>query len=93
MIRLASGRRLTRVICAIFLALLSWAREHAHNTVISIRRFVRKEFQMDVGMRKLMELFYRGVRERGPDPIPAAESRRIARSMDAIFAQMPKVGD
>ena len=44
---------------------------------------------MDFGMRKLMELFYRAVREGGPDPIPAAEILRTARIMDAIFHQMP----
>ena len=76
-----------------FLAPLAQAREQAHNTVISIRQFARKEFQMDFGMRKLMELFYRAIREGGPDPIPGAEIRRTARIMDAIFSQMPKPGD
>lgn len=73
-----------------FLAPLSQAREHARNTMISIRQFARKEFQMDFGMRKLMELFYRAIREGGPDPIPGSEIRRTARIMDAIFSQMPR---
>jgi len=73
-----------------FVAPMSQAREHARNTMISIRQFARKEFQMDFGMRKLMELFYRAIREGGPDPIPGAEIRRTARIMDAIFTQMPK---
>jgi predicted dehydrogenase len=72
-----------------FLAPLSQAREHARNTMISIQQFVRKEFQMDYGMRKLMELFYCAVRENGPDPIPGAEILRTARIMDAIFSQLP----
>jgi predicted dehydrogenase len=76
-----------------FLAPLTHAREHASNTIVNIRQFVRKEFQMDFGMRKLMELFYRAIREGAPDPIPAAEIRRTARIMDAIFAQMPKCSD
>ena len=76
-----------------FLAPLSHAREHVRNTVSNIRHFKRKEFQMDFGMRKLMELFYRAVREGGPDPIPESEIRRTARIMDAIFAQFPKIGD
>ena len=45
---------------------------------------------MDFGMRKLMELFYRAVREGGPDPIPITEIRRTARIMDSVFAQFPK---
>lgn len=72
-----------------FLAPLSHAREQARNTVVSIHQFARKEFQMDFGMRKLMELFYRAIREGGPDPIPRDEIRRAARMMDAIFSQMP----
>jgi predicted dehydrogenase len=73
-----------------FLSPLAQAREQARNTLVNVRQFARKEFQMDFGMRKLMELFYRAVREGGPDPIPPAEIRRTARIMDAIFCQMPK---
>jgi predicted dehydrogenase len=72
-----------------FLAPLAHAREQARNTLVNVRQFARKEFQMDFGMRKLMELFYRAIREGGPDPIPMAEIRRTARIMDAIFDQMP----
>ena len=73
-----------------FLAPLAQAREQARNSLVNVRQFARKEFQMDFGMRKLMELFYRAVREGGPDPIPLAEIRRTARIMDAIFRQMPR---
>jgi len=76
-----------------FLTPLSQAREHTRNTIISVREFARKEFQMDFGMRKLMELFYRAIREGGPDPIPGAEIRRTARIMDAIFSQMPALNN
>jgi predicted dehydrogenase len=72
-----------------FLAPLAHAREQARNTLVNVRQFAKKDFQMDFGMRKLMELFYRAVREGGPDPIPPAEIRRTARIMDAIFEQMP----
>jgi predicted dehydrogenase len=71
-----------------FLAPLAHAREHARNSYVNIRQFARKEFQMDFGMRKLMELFYYAIREGGPDPIPPSEIRRTARIMDAIFEQM-----
>lgn len=73
-----------------FLAPLVHAREHARNSFVSMRQFARKEFQMDFGMRKLMELFYRAIREGGPDPIPPAEILRTARIMDAIFQQMDR---
>jgi predicted dehydrogenase len=73
-----------------FLEPLSHAREQARNTFVNMRLFARKEFQMDFGMRKLMELFYQAIREGGPDPIPASEILRTARIMDAIFLQLPK---
>jgi predicted dehydrogenase len=76
-----------------FLAPLTHALEQASNTAVSFRQFARKQFQMDFGMRKLMELFYCAIRENGPDPIPAAEILRTARIMDDIFAQMPKPSD
>ena len=73
-----------------FIGPVAHAREHARNSTSNIRQFLRKEFAMDFGMRKLMELFYRAVREGDPDPIPMAEIRRCACLMDAIFEQMPK---
>jgi predicted dehydrogenase len=72
-----------------FLAPISQALEHASNTVVSARQFARKEFQMDFGMRKLMELFYSAIREGGPDPIPGSEILRTTRIMDTIFSQIP----
>lgn len=75
-----------------FLAPLAQAREQVSNTLVSMRQFARKEFQMDFGMRKLMELFYLAIREGGPDPISPADIRRTARIMDAIFQQMPSGG-
>jgi predicted dehydrogenase len=72
-----------------FLAPLTHAREQARNTVLNMRQFARKEFQMDFGMRKLMAMFYRAIREGGPDPIPSEEILRTTRIMDAIFAQIP----
>jgi predicted dehydrogenase len=73
-----------------FLAPLSHAREDMSNTFVSLRQFARKEFHMDFGMRKLMQLFYSAIRDGGADPIPHDEICRTARIMDAIFAQIQK---
>lgn len=73
-----------------FLAPLILGRDEARNAKVNVRQFLRKQFQMDFGMRKLMEHFYAAVREGGPDPIPHAEIRRTARIMDAIFGQFPR---
>jgi predicted dehydrogenase len=72
-----------------FFAPLAQARDLARNSTRNMRLFARREFHMDYGMRKLMELFYRAIREGGPDPIPADQILRTSRIMDAIFAQMP----
>ncbi|MDR3576210.1 MAG: Gfo/Idh/MocA family oxidoreductase [Anaerolineaceae bacterium] len=76
-----------------FLAPVVTAQEHARNSISNIRQFACKEFQMDFGMRKLMEIFYRAIREGGPDPIPTAEIRRTTYIMDAIFSQLPQSRD
>jgi predicted dehydrogenase len=70
-----------------FLAPQAHAAENSRNTLVNMRQFARKEFQMDFGMRKLMELFYCAVRNEAPDPIPLSEIRRTARIMDAMFDQ------
>jgi hypothetical protein len=75
-----------------FLAPLDHAKEHARNSVTNVRHFLRKDFQMDFGMRRLMKLFYGAIREGGPDPIPMDEIRRTARIMDALFEQLPNPG-
>lgn len=66
------------------------AREHVRNSFHNMRRFVKKDFQMDYGMRKLMELFYSAIRDNAPDPIPSSEILRTSRIMEAIFKQIPK---
>jgi predicted dehydrogenase len=76
-----------------FLAPLSHAREQARNTLLNVRQFARKDFQMDFGMRRLMELFYRAIREGGPDPIPPAEIRRTVRIMDDLFRSIRSQGN
>jgi len=71
-----------------FFAPWGYAREHARNSLQNVRQFLHSDFHMDYGMRKLMELFYRGIRDNAPDPIPADDILRTSRIMDAIFAQM-----
>lgn len=73
-----------------FFAPWARAREQIHNSFANIRQFMRCQFHMDYGMRRLMELFYRAIRENGPDPIPVAEILRTARIMDAIFSKFPR---
>lgn len=71
-----------------FFAPWGHAREHIRNSSQNVRQFLRSDFHMDYGMRKLMELFYQGIRDNAPDPIPTDEILRTSRIMDAIFDQM-----
>jgi len=74
-----------------FFAPLSQAREYMNNTFRNIMLFARKEFHMDSGMKKLVELFYAAVRDNNkPDPISHAEILRTSCIMEAIFQNVPK---
>lgn len=73
-----------------FLAPWSHAREYVCNSFRNIRLFGRRDFHMDYGMRRLMELFYSAIRDNTPDPIPSSEILRTSRIMETIFEQMPR---
>lgn len=73
-----------------FLAPWPHARELVSNSFHSMRLFARNDFDMDYGMKKLIELFYSAIRDGGPDPISSAEILRTSRIMETIFEQMPK---
>jgi predicted dehydrogenase len=73
-----------------FFAPWAHAREHLRNSSHNMKRFLKKDFQMDYGMRKLMELFYSAIRDNCPDPIPSSEILRTSRIMDEIFQQIPR---
>jgi predicted dehydrogenase len=75
-----------------FFAPWTHAREHLRNSSRNMRLFAKKDFHMDYGMKKLIELFYAAIREDKPDPISSAEILRTARIMETIFMQMPKHG-
>jgi predicted dehydrogenase len=71
-----------------FLPPLIFARQHCSNFVGNTKLFLRRDFQMDSGMRYLIEAFYESIREDGPVPIPYREILVTARIMDAIFEQI-----
>jgi len=74
-----------------FFAPLIQARESINNTFRNIKLFARKEFHMNYGMRKLIELFYAAIRDNTkPDPISRAEILRTSYIMEAIFHNVPK---
>jgi hypothetical protein len=52
------------------------------------RLFLAQDFQMDAGMKVLIESFYRSIREDAPVPIPYREILLTSRIMDTIFDQL-----
>jgi predicted dehydrogenase len=64
------------------------AKQQCSNVATNLRTFLKNDFQMKSGMKRLIELFYRAITEGAPLPIPYREIVLTARIMDAIFEQM-----
>ncbi len=65
--------------------LLGW--QCVRNGLCNIFQFMKNDFHMDYGRRKLFRQFYRAIREGTPVPIPYKEILITARIMDGIIAQ------
>jgi predicted dehydrogenase len=71
-----------------FIPPVLFAKEHLKNLFENVRLFLRRDFQMDAGMKYLIETFYRSIRGEAPLPIPYRKIVLTARIMDAIFDQL-----
>jgi predicted dehydrogenase len=71
-----------------FLPPWSYAKQYVTNGLQNFRQFVRAEFQVNIGMRRLMQAFYDSVRDDAPLPIPYDEILRTSLIMEEIFAQL-----
>jgi predicted dehydrogenase len=65
-----------------------FARQHLENLLHNARLFLSRDFQMDAGMKYLIDLFYRSIREDTPVPISYREIVLTAKIMDSIFSQI-----
>jgi predicted dehydrogenase len=65
-----------------------FARQHMENLFQNVRLFLSRDFQMDAGMKYLIDLFYRSIREDTPVPISYREIVLTAKIMDSIFSQI-----
>ena len=73
-----------------FIPPLLFAKQHVGNFLGNARSFLARDFQMDSGMRHLIDSFYRSIRDGSPLPIPYREILLTARIMDAIFDQLQR---
>jgi predicted dehydrogenase len=71
-----------------FIPPVLFAKQHLANLIGNAKLFLARDFQMDSGMRFLIEAFYRSIREGGPAPIPYREILLATRIMDAILGQV-----
>ena len=72
----------------VFIPPVQFAGQHLTNLRQNMRLFMRRDFQMDAGMKFLIESFYRSIVDGTPVPIPYREIVLTARIMDAIFNQV-----
>jgi predicted dehydrogenase len=71
-----------------FVPPMLFARQHLENLLHNARLFLARDFQVDAGMKYLIDLFYRSIREDTPVPIPYREIVLTAKIMDSIFSQI-----
>jgi predicted dehydrogenase len=71
-----------------FIPPVMFAKQYLGNLLGNVRLFLANDFQMDAGMKVLIEFFYRSIREDRPLPIPYREILLTAKIMDAIFDQL-----
>lgn len=64
------------------------AGQYVRDVTSNLRRFLANDFHMKVGMKYLIESFYRSIVEGDPLPIPYREIILTATIMDAIFSQL-----
>jgi predicted dehydrogenase len=68
-----------------FLPPLGFARQSVRWAIRNGLDFARRELHNDMGMKNLIEAFYRSIVDGGPPPIPYDEILTTARLMDQIF--------
>jgi hypothetical protein len=71
-----------------FIPLNNYARQYRRNMLANARLFLKRDFHMKVGLKNLIERFYKSIETNSPPPIPYREILLTARIMDNIFTQV-----
>jgi len=71
-----------------FIPPLDLARQYVGNVWRNAKLFLARDFQMESGMRSLIQAFYHSVTQNESVPIPYPEILLTARIMDDIFQQL-----
>jgi predicted dehydrogenase len=65
-----------------------FAKQYLSNLKKNVGLFLGRDFHLDSGMKYLIEVFYRSIREGAPLPISYREILLTAKVMDSIFDQL-----
>jgi len=65
-----------------------YARQYAGNALANVGQFLRRDFHFEGGRVRLIEAFYRAIREDTPLPLSYREILMTSRIMDNIFSQL-----
>ena len=70
-----------------FVPLNFYAKQYRKNMVANAGLFLKRDFHMKSGLKRLIELFYRSISDISPLPISYKEILLTTKIMDSIFAQ------
>ncbi len=65
-----------------------FAKQYLANSVTNVNKFIKRDLNMNLGMRHLIRSFYRSVSDGAPLPITYREILLTTKIMDAIFEQV-----
>lgn len=73
-----------------FIPPFKYANQYLQNFGYNFTKFLRREFHLpnDVGLKTLIELFYKSIENNSPLPLSYREILLTSKIMDAIFAQI-----
>jgi len=71
-----------------FIPLNYYAKQYRKNMIANARLFLKRDFHMKSGLKRLIELFYRSISDDSPLPISYREILLTTKIMDSIFAQI-----
>ncbi len=71
-----------------FIPLNYYAKQYRKNMLTNARLFLRREFNMKSGLKRLIELFYKSISNNSPLPISYREILLTTKIMDSIFTQV-----
>jgi len=71
-----------------FIPLNDFAKQYRKNMIANAKLFLKRDFHMKSGLKRLIELFYRSISGNSPLPISYRDILLTSKIMDSIFAQI-----